>query len=118
MNPSNALSKTWNPEEIIKMTRMFLEAHGKIKDELLFVCFSDLFLDLKIEICRMCLDYNAVDINVLQNYVLPESELLNFFKVGYRMEQIKKSYNAGVIQSWFLKRYYDPEHRFGKKDWK
>jgi hypothetical protein len=86
-------------------------------------CFDSLMWNLllndevKIDICRLLLNYGAkFDFNIekRKDFIDFVPRVFNYIVEGYRIEKLRESFCAAQIQNWFLKKYYDPYHPYGK----
>jgi hypothetical protein len=117
---------------LIEMVNIFISNGAKLDNALFFVVWSIMTERAKIAVCRLLLDAGATMEEVrseeddlyfslnqtsmpLLNYVRDyQHNLHDFLEHGYRLEKIRESFCATMIQNWFLKKYYDPYHPYGK----
>jgi hypothetical protein len=86
-------------------------------------CFESLMWNLllndevKIDISRLLLNYGVkFDFNIekRKDFIDFAPKVFTYIVEGYRIEKLRESFCATQIQNWFLKKYYDPYHPYGK----
>jgi hypothetical protein len=105
-------------DTLYEMVKLLLEA-GSETDELINCIFFSFFPYLvKKRFCKLLLDHGVKCEEVEDEYhylyyYCPE--LARYIKVDYKLEKIRDSFCATQIQNWFLRKYYDPYHPYGKE---
>jgi hypothetical protein len=101
-------------DELIGMIGLLLEAGSETDGLYLDILMSYFPLEVKIRLCRLLLD-RGVQYTNEEFYDYYSPEVVRFIKVDYKLEKIRDSFCAAQIQNWFLKKYYDPYHPYGKR---
>jgi hypothetical protein len=119
-------------DDLIEMVRIFVRNGVNLDNTLYFVVWSNMSEKAKIAVCKILLDagasmeeirpkdnylylaYNMTSMPLLYYTERSQQNLHDFLERGYRLEKIRDNYCATKIQNWFLKKYYDPYHPYGK----
>jgi hypothetical protein len=100
--------------ELLEMVKLHLDSGADKEYCIDVVLWTSHSHEFKKKLIGLLMDYKAkpkMTKNILQHY---NQELVNYAFEGYYLEKIKKSLCASIIQNWFLKKYYDPYHPYGK----
>jgi hypothetical protein len=105
-------------DTLYEMVKLLLEGGSETEELINCVFFSFFPFVVKKRFCKLLLDHGVKcpevdDANHYLYYYCPE--LARYIKMDYKLDKIRESFCAAQIQNWFLRRYYDPYHPYGKK---
>lgn len=100
------------------MIELLLQAGAKYDHALHQIEFKDFTDEAKIRLLRLFMNYGfdfKTHLVNIEYFTIVDEPVKEFITRGYRMEKIRDTFCASMIQNWFLKKYYDPYHPYGKK---
>jgi hypothetical protein len=101
-------------DELYQMVEMHLKAGADTEYCIDVVLWTSHSFEVKKRLITLLMDYGAKTKSprsLLEHY---DKDLLTYIFEGYYMDKLKLSYNATMIQNWFLRKYYSPYHPYGK----